>query len=73
MKIETKLNIKDRCYFLMCDAVREAVIERIETSNLQGQTDVIYTIEENPAGSQYTKRLLEHEVYETIHDLLDAL
>jgi hypothetical protein len=57
----------------MCDAVKEAVIERIETSNLQGQTDVIYTIDENPAGSQYTKRLLEQEVYETKQDLLDAL
>mgnify|MGYP003642053252 FL=1 len=73
MRIETKLNIKDKCYFLMCDAVREATIERIETSNVKGQSDVIYTIDENPAGTQYTKRLLEHEVYETKQDLLDAL
>jgi hypothetical protein len=73
MKIETKLNIKDKCYFLMRDAVREAIIERIETINVQGQSDVIYIINENPAGTQYTKRLLEREVYETKQDLLAAL
>ena len=73
MTIETKLNIKDKCYFLMCNAVREATIERIETRNAQGQSDVIYTIDENPAGTQYTKRLLEHEVYKTKKDLLESL
>ena len=73
MKIETKLGLNDKCFFMMCDAVREAVIERIETSNVIGQSDVIYTIDENPAGSQYTKRLLEHEVFETKQDLLDSL
>lgn len=57
----------------MCDTIREAVIERIETSNVIGQSDVIYTIDKNPAGSQYTNRLLEHEVYETKQDLLDNL
>lgn len=73
MNIQTKLDINDKCYFLMNDAVREAIIERIETSTVQGQSDVIYTIDNNPAGSQYTKRLLEHEVYKTKMDLLDSL
>lgn len=73
MKIETKLNLQDKCFFLMLDAVREAVICRIETSNVVGETNVIYTIDKNPAGSQYTKRLLESEVFETKQELLDSL
>lgn len=73
MKIETKFNIGNKCYFLMLDKVREAVIEEIETRNVQGQSNIIYTIDKNPAGSQYTKRLLEHEIFKTKQDLLDSL
>lgn len=73
MKIETKLGLNDKCFFIMLNAVREALIERIETSNVIGQSDVIYTIDKNPAGSQYTKRLLEYEVFDTKQALLDSL
>ena len=73
MIIETKLNIDDKCYFLMNNAVWDAFIEKIETSNVLGQSDIIYTIDENKAGNQYTTRLLEHEVYKTKKDLLDSL
>lgn len=73
MKIETKFDLNDKCYFLMGNMVNQAVIERIETSNVKGQSSVIYTIDRNPQGTQYTKRLSEHEVFKTKQDLLDSL
>lgn len=73
MKIETEFNLGDYCYLLMLDAVREATIERIETSRVRGQKSIIHTIDMNPAGSQYTKRFLEKELFATKQDLLDSL
>lgn len=73
MIIETKLNIGDKCFFLMLDAVREAKIEEIEARVDFSETSIIYTIDENTAGSQYTKRLLDSEVFPTKQDLLNSL
>ena len=73
MEIKTKFNIGDECYFLMCNKVNEAVVEQIQTSNSNLQSSIIYKIEENPAGTQYTKLFLEHELFKTKQDLLDSL
>lgn len=73
MVIKTKLNIKDKCYFLMDNKVNEAEIEKVETRNMFGVSSVFYIINENPAGSQYTTRFSESELFATKQDLLDTL
>jgi len=73
MIIKTEFGLKDKCFFLMCDKIHEALIERLEVSIVQGQSSITYTIDNNSAGTQYRKRFLESELFETKQDLLESL
>ena len=73
MTIKTKLDLNDECFFLMGNKINKAVIKEIETRNKREQSTVIYYINENPVGEQYTTRFLESELFETKQDLLETL
>lgn len=74
MKIETKLNIGDKGYFLVHGKVRESIIIGIETrTQSKDQTWVIYRIKENPAGSQYTTYFNDNDIFATKEELLKNL
>lgn len=73
MKIETKLNLKDTCYFLTQNAVRQSKIVRIEVRIAEDKCDILYTVESNPAGGQYKTMFNEHEIFLTKEELLKTL
>ncbi len=73
MKIETKLNVGQEGFFLMHSKVMSSNIISIETySNAHGLS-VTYTVEKNPAGSQYTTRFNENDIFASKEDLLKSL
>lgn len=69
----------DTVFFLFKDKVREAqVIEKVTTetyctSYANVATTINYEIDNNPAGSQYTKRFSEGELFKTKEELLNSL
>lgn len=72
------LSIGDDCFFFMQNAVRTAVITSktvIFSQNIPGfdYVRVVYQIDENPCGSQYTKTLYEHDVFATKEELIQTL
>lgn len=74
MEIKTKLNIDDKCFFLMNNKVCEAMIKLIDVSvSIAKYPTIIYTIDKNPIGIQYTNRFYEHEVFGNKQDLLTSL
>lgn len=73
MEIKTKLNINDDTFFLFLNKVHSAKIREIETFSTENTTRIIYTIYENPAGSQHTTRFHEYEIFGTKQELLDSL
>jgi len=74
MNIVTKFDCGQEVYILFQDKIRTMEIEDIDISVRQGINNAPkYTVYKNPAGSQWTKIFLEHELYETKQDLLDAL
>jgi hypothetical protein len=71
MKIETKLDIGDKGYFLMHGKVHSSIIVDIE---IRVKNDyIIYTVKENPAGSQYTIRFSSADIFGSKEDLLASL
>lgn len=74
MKIETKLNVGDDAFFLTGSAVRKSTITRIDISAVNTKFfDVTYTVKENPAGSQYTTRFNNSDIFPTKEALLASL
>ena len=73
MKIETKLNIGDICYFMTINKIFSSVIESISIRALRGELNIEYQIRNNQAGTQYTKLFSENEIFATKQDLLNSL
>lgn len=74
MKIETQHNIEDKVFFLFKDAVRQATIKSIDISIAhESEINITYTIKKNPAGSMYTLRFDECELFSTKQGLLESL
>ncbi len=73
MTIKTKLNIGDIGYFMTQNAIYSAKVEYIEVLVKTGETRVIYGVDSNPCGHQYTSRFFEDEIFETKQDLLNNL
>lgn len=74
MDIKTKLNINDTCFFLTQNMVRESEIESISISAYSNlDIRISYMVKKNPAGSQYTTRFDENDIFKTKEDLLKSL
>ncbi len=73
MKIETKLSINDRAFFLIHGKVHESYITCVETRTSGNNTVVTYTIDRNPAGSQYTVIFNGNDIFASKDDLLKSL
>lgn len=73
MKIETKLSVGDKCFFIMHAKVMESVITYLEVRHDGYGAFITYTVKENPAGSNYTTRFSEGDIFATKEDLLKSL
>lgn len=75
MIINTKYSVRDEVYILLQNKVYTVIIERIDISIVNETTvdDITYTVEKNPAGTQYSTRFPERELFKTKQDLLDSL
>jgi len=73
MKIETKLSVGDRAFFLMHGKVHESYITYVETRTSGNNTVITYTIDRNPAGSQYTTKFYDNDIFASKDDLLKSL
>ena len=73
MKIETKLNLRDKCYFLMHGKVRESRIQAIDILINESGNHSYYHVDNNPAGGQYTTRFSDNDIFNSKEDLLKSL
>lgn len=73
MKIETKLNLGDKGFFLMHGKVMCSPIIHIQTSTNEGGTSETYTVRENPSGSAYTTRFNDNDIFASKEELLKSL
>ena len=72
MKIETKLNVEDECYFLHSNKVKTGFIKDIQISVLKEKMYIKYSIlfkNDDKAARIY----LEEDVFKTKQELLDSL
>lgn len=75
MKIETKLNIDDECYFIENNRINEGTIRKIEITIEQynyynyGECLIYYSI----AKGNGTRRLNESEIFKTVEEALEYL
>ena len=73
MKIITKLDIEDECYFLFNNKVNNGFIKDIEISVLKEKTYIKYSIVNKDENKPGTKLYLEEFVFKTKQDLLESL
>lgn len=72
MKIETKLNVEDECYFLHSNKVKTGFIKDIQISVLKEKMYIKYSVlfkNDDKAARIY----LEEDVFKTKQELLDSL
>ena len=67
MKIETKLNIKDECYFLHQNTIKKCIIEKIKINVFELNLEIKYEIKFN------SFLYLEKDLFKTKQELLDSL
>lgn len=73
MKIETKLNVEDECYFLHSNKVKTGFIEDIQISALKEKMYIKYSVLfKNDDKTEY-RIYLEEDVFKTKQELLDSL
>ena len=73
MKIETKLNIKDECYFLFCNKVKTGIVKDIQISVLKEKMYIKYSILFKDCDKTETKIYLEEDIFKTKQELLNSL
>lgn len=73
MKIETKLDVENECYFLFANRVKTGFIKDIQISVLKEQTYIKYSILFKDCDRAETKIFLEENVFKTKQELLDSL
>jgi len=73
MKIETKLNLGDECFFIMGNKIRKAIVKSINVFIENNKEKLVkYEIEENPLGD-YRTYFYDNELFKTKQDLLNSL
>lgn len=74
MEIKTKLDINQKCFFMVHNKVYSSNVVEIQTrTDNSKNTFENYTVKENPAGPQYTKTFNDSEVFATKEELLQTL
>lgn len=73
MKIVTKLEINELCFFIMGDRVNEARVKGIDIAVTSSDVNITYTIDRNPLGGSYTNRIAEEDIFGTKQELLNSL
>lgn len=73
MKIETKLNVEDECYFLHSNKVKTGFIKDIQISVLKEKMYIKYSVLFKNDDKAETKIYLEEDVFKTKQELLDSL
>ena len=73
MEIKTKLDLNQNCWFMIQNKPECAMITEIEIRKTIHESVVTYTIDKNPAGTQFTTRYLESNVFPTKQELIDSL
>jgi hypothetical protein len=78
MEIQTKFDVNHDAFILCNNVIYEVHIIYVDISVKKQEfyttsTSITYTISNNPAGSQFTKRFLEDELFETKEELAKSL
>lgn len=73
MKIETKLEIENECYFLYFNKVNTGIVKDIQISVLKERTYIKYTVLFKDCDKQESKIFLEDNVFKTKQELLASL
>ena len=73
MKLETKLEIEDECYFLFCNKVKTGFVKDIQISVLKEKMYIKYSILFKDCDKAETKIYLEQDIFKTKQELLNSL
>jgi hypothetical protein len=73
MKIETKLNVEDECYFLFHNKVKTGEVKDIQISVLKEKMYIKYSILFNDCDKNEHKIYLEEDIFKTKQELLNSL
>ncbi|TYP71505.1 hypothetical protein [Aquimarina intermedia] len=73
MKIETKLNIGDKCHFMSLDKPRESKVKEIVINVEKGCVSTVYVIDKNPSGSHNCTRFYDSEIFATKEELIKSV
>lgn len=73
MKIETKLNVSDECYFLNNNKVKTGLVKDIQISVLKEKMYIKYSILFKDCDKEESKIFLEENIFKTKQELLDSL
>lgn len=73
MKIETKLNVEDECYFLFHNKVKTGFVKEIQIFILKEKMYIKYSILFKDCDKAETKIYLEEYVFKTKQELLESL
>ena len=73
MEINTNYNIYDFVFMMASNVIYEVQIKSISIRIGKSELYISYTIENNPAGSQYTLNFDESELFETKENLAKYL
>lgn len=73
MKIETKLDVENECYFLHNNKVKTGFIKDIQISVLTEKMYIKYSVLFKDCDKAETKIFLEEDVFKTKQELLNSL
>ena len=73
MKIETKLNVEDECYFLFHNKVKTGFVKDIQICILKEKMYIKYSILFKDCDKAETKIYLEEAIFKTKQELLHSL
>ena len=73
MKIETKLNVEDECYFLHSNKVKTGFVTDIRILVLMEKMYIEYSVLFKNDNKAEHKIFLEEDVFKTKQELLDSL
>lgn len=73
MKVETKLNVEDECYFLFHNKVKTGFVKDIQIFILKEKMYIKYSILFKDCDKAETKIYLEEAIFKTKQELLHSL
>jgi len=73
MKFTTKFNLGQTVFFIINSVIYNSEVESVDAFISVSKEWIRYEVKQNKAGTQYTTRFSESDVFGTKQELLDSL